>query len=277
MLAFEVLVPIAIAIVATHRPAQAPARQDLGREYESVTLQTSDGLELAGWWVPSENGAAVITFPDRGWTEQQSRMLAGHGYGVLTLDMRGYGESDGDPNAFGWGATADIDAAVDFVSSQAGVEHVGGLGLSVGGEQMLEAAAENVRLEAVVSEGAGERSVRETLIHGPGAFLVLPESTVQTAAVATLSGDLPPVSLADAVAAIAPRAVFLIYAENGAGGEELNADYYEEAGNPKQIWQVHGSGHTGGIDAAPDEYERRVVAFFDRYLDADAGGAGAAK
>ena len=35
---------------------------------------------------------------------------------------------------------------------------------------------------------------------------------------------------------------------------------------PKSIWKVPGSDHTGGIDAAPLEYERRVVDFFDDAL-----------
>ena len=39
-------------------------------------------------------------------------MLLRHGYGVLLFDRRGEGESDGDPNAFGWAADKDIEAAV---------------------------------------------------------------------------------------------------------------------------------------------------------------------
>jgi hypothetical protein len=34
---------------------------------------------------------------------------------------------------------------------------------------------------------------------------------------------------------------------------------------PKQIWEAEG-GHTDGIDEQPEEYERRVAAFFDRAL-----------
>jgi hypothetical protein len=37
---------------------------------------------------------------------------------------------------------------------------IGGLGLSVGGEQLLQAAAEGVEVRAVVSESAGSRSIR---------------------------------------------------------------------------------------------------------------------
>jgi hypothetical protein len=42
------------------------------------------------------------------------------------------------------------------------------------------------------------------------------------------------------------------------------------AGEPKAIWKVPGSGHTGGLDARPAEYERRVIGFFDRALLAPA-------
>jgi uncharacterized protein len=90
-------------------------------------------------------------------------MLARHGYGVLLVDARGYDGSDGDPNVFGWGETKDLDAAVRWLQARRDVRdgRIGGIGFSVGGEMMLEAAASNTALRAVVSEGAGERSIRE--------------------------------------------------------------------------------------------------------------------
>ena len=45
-------------------------------------------------------------------------MLARHGYGVLLFDRRGEGESDGEPNAFGWGGDRDVKAAVDFLQAR---------------------------------------------------------------------------------------------------------------------------------------------------------------
>ena len=60
--------------------------------------------------------------------------------------------------------------------------------------------------------------------------------------------------------------MFFIYATPGQGGEaELNDVFYDAAREPKDIWNVPGAGHTGGIEAEP-EYERRVVGFFDRAL-----------
>jgi hypothetical protein len=58
----------------------------------------------------------------------------------------------------------------------------------------------------------------------------------------------------------------LIYAGRGAGGEELNADYYAAAAQPKTLWKIDEAGHVGGLTARPQEYEQRVIGFFDRAL-----------
>lgn len=267
LVAYWVLLPLGMAAYATHRPRVWVAAAEEMPDYKEVTLTTGDGLELRAWYIPSENGAAVVTFP-RETTVPHAVMLAKAGYGVLMVDMRGYGDSEGDPNAFGWGSRQDIDAAVAYLGSRPEVEprRIGGLGLSVGGEQMIEAAATNDALAAVVSEGAGERSVAESLIRGPKGWLAVPAMVVQTAAVAVLSGDAPPASLRDLAVDISPRPVFFIHAENGGGGEELNPDYFQAAGEPKEIWQVEDSGHISGITTQPEEYEQRVVDFFDRWL-----------
>ena len=54
--AYWVVVPIAMAILATHRPRADVEPASLGAPYKQVTLTTRDGLDLAGWYVPSRNG-----------------------------------------------------------------------------------------------------------------------------------------------------------------------------------------------------------------------------
>ncbi len=269
---YSVLLPASIAIVATERPSETVEAADLGRPKQDVTLVTSDGLMLSAWYVPPENGAVVITFP-RTWTIEHARMLVRSGYGVLLVDPRGYGRSEGDPNAYGWGSTRDIDAAAAWLRHRPEVKkrRIGGLGLSVGGEQMIEAAAGNYTLKGVVSEGAGIRSVRETFVRRGVSPLELllqfPQDLAQTVSVWLLGSQAPPPSLEDEAARITPRAVFFIYGENGQEIEAaVNPAYYAAAGQPKEIWMVPGAGHTGGIDAQPEEYERRVIEFFDRSL-----------
>ena len=96
----------------------------------------------------------------------------------------------------------------------------------------------------------------------------LPEivtSPVMTAGVTIFANQLPPPSLVDLVPKIAPTAIFFIHATKGAGGEDNNPDYFDAAGRPKQIWKIETS-HTHGLTDHPQEYERRVVGFFDRNL-----------
>jgi dienelactone hydrolase len=267
---YLVVAPFLASYVLTHTARAFVPADRVGAAHEEVSFTTADGLRLRGWYVPSKNGAAVISFPGRKGTQKPARMLARHGYGVLLFDRRGEGESQGDPNAWGWAGYRDVDAAVRFLQRRPDVERgrIGGIGLSVGGEMMLEAAARTDGLKAVVSEGAGERSVREFLDMTRGSkWPAFPSYAALTAGVTLFSDDAPPPSLKDLVARIAPTPVFFIYGEHGQDGERnLNPIYHTAARAPKLIWEVAGSGHVGGIDAQPQEYERRVIQFFDRTL-----------
>jgi len=159
---YIVLLPLALSYVFTHAARAVVPEAALGAAYKNVSFQTRDGLTLRGWYVPSRNRAAVIVAPGRSGSQRPARLLARHGYGVLLFDRRGEGESDGDPNAFGWAADRDLVAAVSYLQRRPDVdpERIGGLGLSVGGETLLQAAAESPSLQAVVADGAGARSIR---------------------------------------------------------------------------------------------------------------------
>ena len=146
-------------------------------------------------------------------------------------------------------------------------DRIGGLGLSVGGELLLQTAAHTPALRAVVSEGAGQRSLAEHL-DNPEVGTVQRWFTgmlAQTAAVAVLSNSAPPDGLADLVPRIAPRPVLLIEALNGNPDEVLNEVYDRAAGPSSELWVARGA-HTGALAAAPAEYEQRVMGFFDRAL-----------
>lgn len=154
----------AVAASFPPRPAldgRTPA--DIGLTYRDVTFPSSDGVELAGWYVPSRNGAAVVLMHGAGSTRSavldHARVLADHGYGVLLFDARGHGESAGRGMDFGWYGEQDASGAVDFLTQRPDVEsgRIGLVGMSMGGEQAIGAAGADERVRAVVAEGATHR------------------------------------------------------------------------------------------------------------------------
>ncbi len=225
---YMLILPFLAAYVLTHTARAYVPTPHLGTAHEDVSFTTSDGPRLHGWYIPSKNGAAVISFPGRKGTQKPAR--------IRRPDVEG--------------------------------GRIGGIGLSVGGEMMLEAASRSRGLKAVVSEGAGERSYHELLdMTRSDRWLALPQYLSMAAGEALFSNHVPPPSLKDLVGRIAPTPVFFIYGEHGQDGERnLNPTYFKAAGRPKAIWEVPGSGHVGGIDSRPRQYERRVVTFFDHAL-----------
>jgi alpha-beta hydrolase superfamily lysophospholipase len=114
---------------------------------QDVTLRTSDGLELAAWYVPARNDCrrTVLIAPgnagNRAGRVPLARALAEHGLGVLMLDYRGYGGNPGRPNESG--LQADARAAQRFLTGEQAVPS-GALiyyGESLGAAVMTDLAA----------------------------------------------------------------------------------------------------------------------------------------
>src|SRR5829696_2276695 len=261
VVALAVVLPIGLAYVTTHTGRAVVPPNHLGVPYEDVSFTTGDGLELEGWYVPSRNGAAVIAFPGRNGPQKQTRMLARHGEG----------KSEGEPNSWGWGGDADVKAAIAYLRRRPDVDpdRIGGIGLSVGGEMMIETAAETGAVAAVVSEGAGARSFNEEMDQDVGELekrtLGGLLSVTKTASIAALANESPPANLRDLSAKV-QQPLLLIAAPNSGHGEELNRGYHAAAGENSTLWEIPESGHVGGLEARPEEYERRVVGFFDAAL-----------
>jgi alpha-beta hydrolase superfamily lysophospholipase len=276
---FFLIFPVSLATFATNVPV-VPTNTtenpgDRGLAYEDVSFETRQGLTLHAWYVPGTNGAAIITVhgagSNRSTAMDEAEMLARNGYGVLMVDLEGFGDSDGRANAFGWVGARDIHAATAYLRSRGDVdpERIGGLGLSMGGEVLLQAAGESTDLKAIVAEGATGRTEDD--------FDELPNSGPMTAihtivgiAMKTISGEPAPPPLKDMVQRIAPRNVLLIGANVQ---EELDMmPMYQRLGGPSfELWLIPEARHVGGFDLHRDEYEQRVIAFFDRSLDIDGG------
>ena len=263
------LYPTATAIVPTHKYREPIPDPPSG--YEPVTFESSDGLELSGWYAPSENGAAVVLVHggggDRTGPLAHAALLRRHDYGVLVYDSRGRGESEGTPNAWGWGWEKDVDGALAFLDARNDVEdgRIGGLGLSTGADVLIHVAPERRELKAVVSDGATAASFADQT-----ATFGIDESapyfwTLLTAG-RVFSGYSPGPPLDESVPKISPTPLLLIAAGGFPTELDFNRHYAEVANEPFEYWELPEVGHTAAVRERAEEYEERVIGFFDEAL-----------
>ncbi|MDP6543413.1 MAG: alpha/beta hydrolase [Phycisphaerae bacterium] len=87
-------------LLATPRDHEKPM------DYEDVSLQTSDGVKLHGWFVPaaSPKGTVLIFHGNAGNVSHRIETIAifhEMGYNAMIIDYRGYGRSEGSPGEQG--------------------------------------------------------------------------------------------------------------------------------------------------------------------------------
>jgi pimeloyl-ACP methyl ester carboxylesterase len=240
--------------------------------FEAVTLTTSDKVTLGAWYKPPTNGAVIILIHGAGGSRENLRryadLLVQHGYGVLALDLRGHGSSDGTTNRLGWQGTRDVGAAVAYLEGREEVIAIGGMGISLGSEVLLGAASTYPAIRAIVADGPTNRSLDEGRVlesERPVSRKVF-EGVFYTM-VQLLSGDDPPdPPLLDSMVA-AESTTFLLIA-GGANKEEVrfNEVFAETIGERAVLWVAPDAKHTGAFRRYPAEYEKRVTAFLDAAL-----------
>ena len=276
------------AIAATNAPptelgAVTPA--DYGLDFRDVEFHAADGVTLSGWYVPSQNEAAVVLLHGAGSTRsdvlEHAAVLARHGYGVLLYDARGHGLSEGRAMDFGWYGDADIAGAVAYLIELGEVDplRIGAVGMSMGGEQAIGAAGSLDGLRAVVAEGAtnrvaGDKDWLSDEYGWRGAITERVDSV--TYWFTDLFTDArPPTTLRRAAAEAAPVPMLLIAA--GDVAEEVHASEYIRQASPAtvDVWVAPNAGHTEALRVDPEQWSNRVTAFLDEALAAP-GRAGSA-
>jgi pimeloyl-ACP methyl ester carboxylesterase len=230
-----------------------------------------DGARLHGWYAPSLRRAAVVLVHgaggDRASLAVESRALSRAGFGVLTFDLPGHGESAG---AIHWtdGERAALRGALDFVGRKPDVapECIGVLGFSLGGYVAAQVAAHDRRVAALALLGTPSDPVAQAnLQHGRFGFL-----TRWPALFALRRGGMDlEVRARDYVPRLSPRPLLLVTGTaDGTVPRSMAEELFRAAAEPKELYVVEGAGHGDYAAAAPSAYEARLVEFFERSLGA---------
>jgi len=173
------------------------------------------------------------------------------------------------------GPLLDAQRAVSLVRSRAadwGIDtnRIGILGNSLGGTLAIEFAAGTPGVRAVVANSAFS-SLTDTLETSLRFFTGLP--SFPFAPLITFFAEREArIRVADVdatrwIGRLSPRPVFLMQ-----GGSDVvisrqsGQRLFDAAGEPRELWYEPKIAHSGFDNALPEEYERRVVGFFTRYL-----------
>lgn len=246
-----------------------------GLTYSDVTFRTSDGVQLSAWYVRGSNRAAIVTMPGSGSTRvgtlAQAAALAHHGYGVLLVDPRGQGRSGGRAMDAGWYGDRDVTAAVGFLRQQKEVDptKIGVLGLSMGGEEAIGAAAVDPTIRAVIAEGATHRTAADKAGYLPSGVAGVVQRGLDwlTYGTAALLSPAPePGTLRNAIVHSGTTRYLLIAAGKGVDEAEAVAPLRAAAPDRVQTWIVPGATHTHGLSASPSQWEQRVTEFLQDTL-----------
>jgi fermentation-respiration switch protein FrsA (DUF1100 family) len=264
------------------RIVETPADHDL--PFEDVTVTTTDGLKLVGWYVPSQNGAAVMALhgfkSDRQSLLLEAELLHRNGYGVLLTTTRGHDLSEGELITWGRDEMDDLDAWYHYLLSRDDVDpdKIGIIGESFGALLSIKYGAENEEIKAVVAHGAFsslEDSVEIGIVHYTDLPVFPFAPLIVFWAERRADMDASEVDATVWIKEISPRGVLILHGgRDDYVAPDSGQHLFDAAGEPKELWFEPEAVHTGFDDpnvVPAEEYEKRLVGFFDRYLEPVAG------
>jgi uncharacterized protein len=268
--------------ISEMRLAQAIASRDHAT-LADVSIAGHDGATLRGWsLVPQHsNDDAVILLhglsDNRAGMLGNADMLLRRGYSVLLPDARAHGASGGPIATYGVKEADDLRRWYEWLQHSLSPHCIDGLGDSMGAAILLQAVAVEPGFCAVVAESpfssfreASYDRIGQWFGVGPwlGRTLMRPALTAAFL-YANLKYNVDFNGASPAIAVARTRVPILLI--HGKADTNLPPRHSEriKAGNPSvMLWEPAGADHCGAATAAPAEYERRVVGWFEEQRQA---------
>lgn len=243
---------------------------------ENVGFPSESGSTIKGWFVKGQENKGVIVImhglrSNRLQLIERIKFLRNGGFSVLTFDFQGSGESEGKSLTFGHLESRDATAALKFIKQKLPDEKIGVMGISMGGAAFLlqkePAKADALILEMVYPtiQKAIENRLNLWIFSGADNLSVL--LTQQFPLRLGVSVDeLRPLDKIKGVNC----PTFLIVGENDRHTTLAESrQLFESANQPKDLWVVSQAEHTDLHKFAPQEYETKVLEFFETNLQGE--------
>jgi len=255
-----------------------PARHSIGAlpahlHGRDVQFVSGSGSELRGWLIPGRKGAGAVVLMhgfrgDRRQMLARASFLSEAGYGVLLFDFQAHGESPGKQITIGYLESRDAQDAVEFMKKNNYGEKLGVIGLSMGGAAAILASpaleVDAMVLEAVypdIEQAVANRVERYlgAWARGLGRLLIM-----QLPLRAGIEKEaLRPI---DRVGAIKSPKLFIVGANDRHTKLDESREFFAAASEPKELWVVEAAAHVDMHQMVKEEYERRILDFFEERL-----------
>ncbi len=199
-----------------------------------------------------------------------ARTLVLHNYNVFSFDFRGNGESAGEMTSLGQWEVQDLAGALKYLKAR-DISRVGVIGYSMGAATSLNAAPGHPEIVAIVSDSAfanlstivdieGKKTNALSPLFNPGIALMskllfgidIAQNRPETAI--SLLGDRPIILIHSTGDDLVPLSEAVALRRAGAHDANL------------ELWVAQGKGHVSAFADNKEEYMRRVLAFFSRWL-----------
>ncbi|MGO8934858.1 MAG: alpha/beta hydrolase [Terracidiphilus sp.] len=261
---------------ADERLAQAIGARNKSAMSE-VAIRAEDGAILSAWsFIPlGGNGNAVILLHGQGDNRAgmlgNAELLLERGYSVLLPDARAHGESGGSIVTYGVEEKGDLVRWYNWLEQAQAPHCIYGLGESMGAAVLLQAVAKEPEFCAVVAESsfvsfreAAYIRLGEEFHAGPWLGRTLLRPAVETGLVYARLRYGVNLALASPIKAVAASRVpiFLIHGLADTNIPPYNSERMKAANPTIELWELVGANHCGAAAAAPEEYQRLVIAWF---------------
>jgi dipeptidyl aminopeptidase/acylaminoacyl peptidase len=298
LVAVWLVLSVVVGILATEM-ALHPGRRLLGPRSEAeaqavaacnhaelteASIVAGDGVTLRAWSIRPlrGNGDAVILL--HGHTDNRAGMLGNadlllrHGYAVLLPDARAHGTSGGDLATYGVKEADDIRRWYDWIKHSEAPRCIDGLGESMGAAQLLQSLRTTPGFCAVAAESsfasfreASYDRLGEKIHAGAWAGRTVLRPAVEAGLLYPrwkYGVDFEQASPENAVAA-SRVPVLLIHGKKDANLPPRNSELILERNRTRTpavvLWEPAEAGHCGAAGAEPEEFERRLIGWFESH------------
>ncbi len=268
-------------------PADEMQARDMARSRDAkvsdAVITAKDAITLRAWSVVPRhsNGNAVILLhglgDNRVGMTGYADLLLSRGFSVLMPDARAHGASSGDLVTYGLLESDDVHRWLDWLVQHDHPGCIFGLGESMGAAQLLQSLRSESRFCAVVAESSfanfreiGYDRIGQSFGTGPwlGRTLLRPIIEIAFAYSAWKYKLHFEQASPENVVAETRIPVLLIHGQNDSNIPVRHSRLIARRNPAVVLWEVTNADHCGAASANPEEFDRKLIHWFDSHAGA---------